>query len=127
MLGPSMNRQLLPRWFCLLTKQCLQTDATKYSLSIGLGILFGIILNVTHADHDFTSLITLPGQLFLRALQCAVVPMMSVTSSNDLTLQFISLIFLSDISGSLTSPRLLHRFIVKDELVHLEVKYSSFI
>lgn len=59
-----------------LSKQCIQSDASKYSLSIGLGILFGIILNITQADHTFSILITLPGQLFLRALQCAVVPMM---------------------------------------------------
>lgn len=97
--------QVLPRWFCLLTRQCLQTDATKYSLSIGFGILFGIILNVTHADHDFTALITLPGQLFLRALQCAVVPMMSVTSLSSLTISSQLLISLI-IALSLSSPRL---------------------
>jgi hypothetical protein len=75
-LGMQRSRNLLlPRW-CQLSKQCLQTDAAKYSLSIGFGIVFGIILNISPADEDFTTLITLPGQLFLRALQCAVVPMM---------------------------------------------------
>lgn len=66
---------LLPRWL-ELSKKCIQTDASKYSLSIGIGIVFGIILNVSSADNTLKILITLPGQLFLRALQCAVVPMM---------------------------------------------------
>jgi hypothetical protein len=121
-----MNRSLLPRWFCLLTKQCLQTDATKYSVSIGFGIVFGIILNISHADHDFTSLITLPGQLFLRALQCAVVPMMSVSHPNHRLKPFI-FSSPSSLQGSLISPHRLHRFIAKDGLAHLEVKFSSII
>eukprot|EP00602_Paraphysomonas_sp_CaronLab_P008734 CAMPEP_0185035952 /NCGR_PEP_ID=MMETSP1103-20130426/28164_1 /TAXON_ID=36769 /ORGANISM="Paraphysomonas bandaiensis, Strain Caron Lab Isolate" /LENGTH=544 /DNA_ID=CAMNT_0027573271 /DNA_START=85 /DNA_END=1719 /DNA_ORIENTATION=- len=44
--------------------------------SISLGIIFGIILNISGAGHVFSSLVTLPGPLFLRALQCAVIPMM---------------------------------------------------
>ncbi len=71
----SFSRLFLSRWF---TKgsQCLKLDASRYSISIGLGILFSIILNLSHADQTFSTLITLPGPLFLRALQCAVVPMM---------------------------------------------------
>ena len=68
-------RLLLPRWL-ELSKKCIKTDASKYSLSIGCGIIFGILLNLLVIDVNITKLITLPGQLFLRALQCAVVPMM---------------------------------------------------
>lgn len=101
-----MNQQLLPRW-CKLAQYCVQTDAAKYSVSIGLGIVFGIILNVSQADADFTSLITLPGPLFIRALQCAVVPMMYLIS-------FFIFCLISFI-GFLILPHQYHKYMVKDE------------
>mmetsp|Transcript_10806 Transcript_10806/g.16437 ORF Transcript_10806/g.16437 Transcript_10806/m.16437 type:complete len:570 (-) Transcript_10806:236-1945(-) len=67
------RRDLLPR---VCSTSCLRQDSSKYMTSISLGIIFGIILNISGAGHVFSSLVTLPGPLFLRALQCAVIPMM---------------------------------------------------
>jgi hypothetical protein len=50
--------------------------SVQYFLSILFGILFGILLNFLKVNDDTVSLITLPGALFLRALQCTVIPMM---------------------------------------------------
>lgn len=70
----SNRRNLLPR--CSVIGECVKEDTTKYAISITVGIVFGVILNAAEAGHVFSSLITLPGPLFLRALQCAVIPMM---------------------------------------------------
>lgn len=48
----------------------------QYLLSITFGILLGILLNYLNVNDDTVMLITLPGALFLRALQCTVIPMM---------------------------------------------------
>jgi hypothetical protein len=47
-------------------RQWLQSDTSKYLVSITLGILFGIILNIANAGIVVSSLLTLPGPLFLR-------------------------------------------------------------
>jgi Na+/H+-dicarboxylate symporter len=55
----------------------LRTKVTfQYLLAITLGITYGIALNALHAGHTVTTITTLPGPLFLRALQYAVLPMM---------------------------------------------------
>jgi Na+/H+-dicarboxylate symporter len=58
-------------------------EPMKYFISISLGILAGAILNLMHASDGVVTLSTVPGQLFLRALQCAVIPMMffNITAS----------------------------------------------
>lgn len=48
----------------------------RYLVSILIGIGFGILLNVVSASDGVVTIVTLPGELFLRALQCAVIPMM---------------------------------------------------
>jgi hypothetical protein len=48
----------------------------QYFISIILGILFGILLNFLNVNDDTVSIVTIPGALFLRALQCTVIPMM---------------------------------------------------
>jgi hypothetical protein len=48
----------------------------QYLISIVAGILFGILLNFLNVNDDTVSLVTIPGALFLRALQCTVIPMM---------------------------------------------------
>ena len=48
----------------------------QYLISILIGILFGILLNVFNVKDNIVILCTLPGSLFLRALQCTVIPMM---------------------------------------------------
>lgn len=65
---------MLPR--CSYVGQCLKEDTTKYAISIVVGIVFGVVLNSANAGHVFSSIITIPGPMFLRALQCAVIPMM---------------------------------------------------
>jgi L-cystine uptake protein TcyP (sodium:dicarboxylate symporter family) len=50
--------------------------SVQYFISIISGILFGILLNYLKVNDGVVSLITLPGALFLRALQCTVIPMM---------------------------------------------------
>lgn len=52
------------------------SSPTQYFISIILGICFGIILNYFNINDNIVTLCTLPGSLFLRALQCAVIPMM---------------------------------------------------
>ena len=54
-----------------------RTKATyKYLVAITFGVSFGIVLNVARANNTVTTLLTIPGPAFLRALQCAVIPMM---------------------------------------------------
>jgi Na+/H+-dicarboxylate symporter len=65
---------MLPR--CSKIGNCLKEDTSKYAISIVAGIVFGIILNAAEAGHVLSTLITIPGPMFLRALQCAVIPMM---------------------------------------------------
>lgn len=48
----------------------------KYAVSIVAGIAFGISLNLLKASSGVVTLSTVTGNLFLRALQCAVIPMM---------------------------------------------------
>ena len=67
------RRNLLTR---VSLTECVKRDTTKYAISISLGIVFGIILNAAGGGHVLSTLITLPGPMFLRALQCAVIPMM---------------------------------------------------
>lgn len=50
---------------------CLN-EPMKYFISISLGIAGGAALNLLHASKGVVTLSTVPGQLFLRALQCAV-------------------------------------------------------
>lgn len=52
------------------------TASFQYLLAIIFGIIYGIILNAAGAGTVVTTVITLPGPMFLRALQCAVLPMM---------------------------------------------------
>ena len=59
-----------------------RTKATyQYVLAIAFGIVYGFILNSARAGHSVTTILTIPGPLFLRALQCAVLPMMYVICS----------------------------------------------
>jgi hypothetical protein len=51
-------------------------EPMKYFVSITLGIIGGAVLNLLHASQGVITLSTVPGPLFLRALQCAVIPMM---------------------------------------------------
>lgn len=48
----------------------------RYGVSIVAGIVFGIVLNILKSSDDVVTIVTIPGALFLRALQCAVIPMM---------------------------------------------------
>lgn len=48
------------------------SEPMKYFISISLGIAGGAALNLLHASKGVVTLSTVPGQLFLRALQCAV-------------------------------------------------------
>lgn len=59
------------------------SEPAQYLISITLGIAFGMMLNVLGADDDTITIATIPGALFLRALQCAVIPMMffNITAS----------------------------------------------
>lgn len=53
-----------------------QNGPMRYLLGIIGGVCFGIGLNLLRASDDVVTVVTLPGGLFLRALQCAVIPMM---------------------------------------------------
>lgn len=59
------------------------SEPMKYFVSISIGIFAGALLNLFHASDGVVTLSTIPGQLFLRALQCAVIPMMffNITAS----------------------------------------------
>lgn len=50
------------------------SEPVQYFISISLGIVAGITLNIAGASSDLIIIATLPGNLFLRALQCAVIP-----------------------------------------------------
>lgn len=50
--------------------------SNAYLVSILAGALLGVVLNVGGAGETLSSLLTLPGPMFIRALQCAVIPMM---------------------------------------------------
>jgi L-cystine uptake protein TcyP (sodium:dicarboxylate symporter family) len=52
------------------------SEPSKYFIGITLGIILGVVLNILNVNHDYIGIITLPGALFLRSLQCAVIPMM---------------------------------------------------
>ena len=54
----------------------MQSESSKYVFGIVSGIVFGILLNAASAGHILSTLLTIPGPMFLRALQCAVIPMM---------------------------------------------------
>lgn len=56
-------------------------EPLQYLMSIGAGLGAGIALNVFGASDDVITLSTLPGNLFLRALQCAVIPVSNLLSS----------------------------------------------
>ena len=62
---------------------CQCSEPMKYFVSISLGIIAGAILNIVSASSGVVTLSTVPGQLFLRSLQCAVIPMMffNITAS----------------------------------------------
>ena len=53
-----------------------KSGSNAYLVSITLGCIFGIVLNVSGASETVSILLTLPGPMFIRSLQCAVIPMM---------------------------------------------------
>lgn len=50
------------------------SDSVKYFVSIAVGITFGVVLNIFNVGDDMVTIVTIPGALFIRALQCAVIP-----------------------------------------------------
>jgi hypothetical protein len=55
------------------------SDPVKYFLSIGVGIVLGVVLNIFNVGDDMVTIVTMPGALFIRALQCAVIPVCNAT------------------------------------------------
>lgn len=67
----------------ITSRRCKCNEPVKYFISITLGIIAGAVLNILNASSGVVTLSTVPGDLFLRSLQCAVIPMMffNITAS----------------------------------------------
>jgi Na+/H+-dicarboxylate symporter len=78
------------------------SEPAQYFISIATGIIAGITLNVVGVSDKLVTIVTLPGNLFLRALQCAVIPVSVLVSFKIYVMCIMQMIFFN-IASSVSS------------------------